>query len=383
MSGGVDSSVAAHLLQQQGHEVLGVFMRHDQQIPAAPAAGEIVPDSRLTSGEVSTDGKQGCGSADAADDARRVAQRLEIPFCALDLQQEFAGIIDYFVAEYTAGRTPNPCAMCNSRLKFGRLFQYADSVGAEYLATGHYARLARLPAGEVQLWRGLDPGKDQSYALFNVQRSLLRRVLLPLGEYDKSQIRELAGRLGLEVADKPDSQEICFVPHGEHGDFVRRHRDPALDTSGEFVALDGRVLGHHAGIERFTVGQRRGLGIALGQRAFVVRIEPETRRVVLGTRIDLVRQDVTADRTNWLVDPPHGPFRCHAKIRYNAPAAAATAEVLAGERLTLHFDEPQFGVAPGQALVCYDGDCVLGGGWIESPKNIGEEHCAGESSRRV
>jgi tRNA-uridine 2-sulfurtransferase len=366
MSGGVDSSVAAHLLQQQGHEVLGVFMRHGQQTPAARAAGKVAPDSRLTSSEVSADGKQGCGSADAAHDARCVAERLGIPFCALDLQQEFAGIIDYFVAEYTAGRTPNPCAMCNSRLKFGRLFQYADSVGAEYLATGHYARLARSPAGDVQLWRGLDPGKDQSYALFNVQRSTLRRVLLPLGEYHKSQIRVLAGHLGLEVADKPDSQEICFVPHGEHGDFVRQRRDPALDTSGEFVALDGRVLGRHAGIERFTVGQRRGLGIALGQRAFVVRIEPETRRVVLGTRVDLACQDVTADRTNWLVDPPHGPFRCQAKIRYNAPAAAATAEVLAGERLTLHFDEPRFGVAPGQALVCYDGNCVLGGGWIEA-----------------
>lgn len=366
MSGGVDSSVAAHLLQQQGHEVLGVFMRHDQQGTATGLGAGHSPNAGPSGGIIPAGSQLGCGSADAAHDARRMAERFGIPFCVLDLQQEFAGIIDYFVAEYTAGRTPNPCAMCNARIKFGRLIQYADSVGADYLATGHYARVARSPTGDVHLLRGLDTGKDQSYALFNIQRQMLRRMLLPVGEYNKSQIRELAGRLGLEVADKPDSQEICFVPSGQHSEFVRRRRDPAIDTSGEFVAIDGRVLGRHAGIERFTVGQRKGLGIALGERAFVVRIEPETRRVVLGTREDLARHEVTAHRTNWLADPPSGPFRCQAKIRYNAPAAAATAEALPGDRLALHFDEPRYGVAPGQAVVCYDGHRVLGGGWIES-----------------
>jgi len=369
MSGGVDSSVAAHLLQQQGHDVIGVFMRHGEHSPAAtcPVASES-PAALLPLADVRADGKQGCCSAADAHDARRVADRLDIPFYALDLQEEFARIINYFVAEYTIGRTPNPCVMCNTWLKFGRLFQYADSVGADFVATGHYARLVRSPAGDTQLLRGVDVAKDQSYALFGVQRQRMRRMLLPVGEYEKSQIRELAGGLGLRVADKPDSQEICFVTTGEHGEFVRRHRDAGIDTSGEFVTLDGRVVGRHPGIERFTVGQRKGLGVALGERAFVVRIEPDTHRVVLGTHEDLARRAVTADCTNWLADPPHGPFRCQAKIRYNAPPAPATAEFLPGERLSLHFDEPRYGVAPGQAVVCYDNDRVLGGGWIESSR---------------
>jgi len=212
MSGGVDSSVAAHLLQQQGHDVIGVFMRHGEHSPAAtcPVASES-PAALLPLADVRADGKQGCCSAADAHDARRVADRLDIPFYALDLQEEFARIINYFVAEYTIGRTPNPCVMCNTWLKFGRLFQYADSVGADFVATGHYARLVRSPAGDTQLLRGVDVAKDQSYALFGVQRQRMRRMLLPVGEYEKSQIRELAGGLGLRVADKPDSQEICFV----------------------------------------------------------------------------------------------------------------------------------------------------------------------------
>jgi tRNA-specific 2-thiouridylase len=213
--------------------------------------------------------------------------------------------------------------------------------------------------------------KDQSYALFGIQRPLLRRMLLPVGHYAKPQIRQLAGQLGLRVADKPDSQEICFVTTGQHDRFVREHRAAGLDTSGELVTVDGRVLGRHPGIESFTIGQRRGLGVALGERAFVVRIEPDTRRVVIGTREDLARRDLTAERTNWLVDPPTGAFRCQAKIRYNAQAAPATAEVLPEGRLRVQFDEPCYGVAAGQAVVCYDQDCVLGGGWIESADREG------------
>jgi tRNA-specific 2-thiouridylase len=217
-----------------------------------------------------------------------------------------------------------------------------------------------------QLHRGIDATKDQSYVLFGVQRRMLRRMLLPVGEYQKPQIRELASQLGLRVADKPDSQEICFVPTGEHDQFVRQHRGADLDTSGELVTPQGRVLGRHAGIESFTIGQRRGLGVALGERAFVVRIERETRRVVIGRREDLARRDLTADHTNWLAELPAGPFRCQAKIRYNAQTAPATAEILPAGRLAVHFEDPRYGVAPGQAVVCYDGDRVLGGGWIES-----------------
>jgi len=368
MSGGVDSSVAAHLLLQQGHEVIGVFMRRGIPSPAAACRVES-PDSSplLATTQARTQCEPGCRNADDTQDARRVADCLGIPFHALDLQAEFSQIIDYFVTEYTAGRTPNPCVMCNARLKFGRLFGFADSVSAEFLATGHYARVLPAPVSDTpELHRGVDAAKDQSYALFGIQRRMLRRMLLPVGQYEKPQIRELAGRIGLPVADKAESQEICFVPPGEHDRFVREHRDARIDTAGELVSIDGRVLGRHAGIERFTIGQRRGLGVALGERAFVVRIEPETRRVVIGRREDLARRDVTADRTNWLVDPPSGAFRCQAKIRYNAQAAPATAEVLPNGRLSVHFDEPCYGVAPGQAVVCYDGGRLLGGGWIES-----------------
>ncbi len=368
MSGGVDSSVAAHLLLQQGHNVIGVFMRHGVDSPAgACGGGTSASPTLLPIAPTRSDHKQGCCSAADAQDARRVADRLEIPFYALDLQEEFARIIDYFVAEYTAGRTPNPCVMCNNWLKFGKLFDYADSVGAEFVATGHYARILPAPGAEIpELHRGVDAAKDQSYVLFGVERRMLRRMLLPVGQYAKPQIRELAGQLGLRVADKPDSQEICFVTSGEHDRFVREHRGAGIDTSGELVTVDGRVLGRHAGIESFTIGQRRGLGVALGERAFVVRIEPDTKRVLIGTREDLARRELTAERTNWLADPPSGEFRCQAKIRYNAQAAPATAEVLPGGRLHVHFDEPRYGVAPGQAVVCYDGDRVLGGGWIES-----------------
>lgn len=362
MSGGVDSSVAAHLLREQGHHVIGVFMRHGEESSAVCAveAGQT-PLLPVLAGRA--DHKQGCCSAADAADARRVADRLNIPFYALNLREDFRGIIDYFVDEYSAGRTPNPCVMCNNWIKFGRLFDYADSVGAEFVATGHYARLSAAAGGEPALRCGVDPGKDQSYVLFGIARELLPRMLLPVGDFRKPAIRQLASELGLRVADKPDSQEICFVASGKHDEFVRARR--TTDLSGEIVTTDGTVVGRHPGIERFTVGQRKGLGVALGEPRFVVRIEPETRRVVIGQRHELDRSTLTARRTNWLVEPPHGPFRCEAKIRYNSLAASATAETLPGGRLQVTFDEPRAGVAPGQAVVCYQEDRVLGGGWIE------------------
>lgn len=364
MSGGVDSSVAAHLLLQEGHEVIGVFMRHGEEAQQACAVDQ--PGFQLPIFQTRADHKQGCCSASDAEDARRVADRMEIPFYALNLQAEFRQIIDYFVAEYSIGRTPNPCVQCNNWIKFGKLFDYADSVGAECVATGHYARLTQEVDGPA-LRRGIDDDKDQSYVLFGIERRLLSRMLLPVGGYRKPQIRELAAQIGLNVAEKKDSQEICFVTSGKHDEFVRaRRRD--VNTAGQIVTTDGRVVGEHPGIERFTIGQRRGLGVAMGEPYFVVRIEPETNRVVIGRESDLEVSELTADACNWLVDPPAGDFACAAKIRYNGTAKPAIARVLAGGRLQVRFDEPRHGVAPGQAVVCYSGDRVLGGGWIESPE---------------
>jgi tRNA-uridine 2-sulfurtransferase len=414
MSGGVDSSVAAHLLCQQGHDVIGVFMRHGEASAVACATNEEFsssatgvesPSDRSTSllPVISTrlDHKQGCCSAADAEDARRVADRLGIPFYALDFQEEFGRIIDYFVEEYTAARTPNPCVMCNNWLKFGKLFDFADSVGAEYVATGHYARVQGTAKDEGQrttaeaegtngemvnscelaarshvaasgsptLMRGMDEGKDQSYVLFGIERRFLERVLLPVGGYRKPEIRAIAGEIGLRVADKRDSQEICFVTSGDHAEFVRRRVQRGTshqrDTSGEIVMTDGKVVGRHEGIEGFTIGQRKGLGVAFGEPRYVVRLEADTRRVVVGTRDELARSALTADRANWLIDEPQEPFACHVQIRYNSSAAPAQVTPLDAGRFAVTFDEPRHGIAPGQAAVCYLGDRVLGGGWIE------------------
>jgi tRNA-specific 2-thiouridylase len=362
MSGGVDSSVAAHLLLSQGHDVIGVFMRHGHQSPAvcpSPSAeGSTLPlVGRL-------DHKQGCCTAADAEDARRVADRLDIPFYAIDLNAEFGQIMDYFALEYSRGRTPNPCVQCNNWIKFGKLFDYADSVDASYVATGHYARRVDIPAGPT-LRRGVDSTKDQSYVLFGIRCELLSRMLLPVGDYHKPQIRALAEELGYNVASKKDSQEICFVTRERYDQFVRERRG-GVSTPGDFVDTQGNVLGGHGGIESFTVGQRKGLGQAFGSPKYVVRIEPERHRVVLGDRDELGGRDLTASDCNWLVDLPlTEPQRGMAQIRYNSPAAPAQFELLPGGKLRVTFDEPQFAIAPGQAVVCYQDDRVLGGGWID------------------
>jgi len=395
MSGGVDSSVAAHLLTEAGHDVIGVFMRHGEQSPVAcvkQGAGSREQgvrgiDSVLPVLNSRLDHKQGCCTAADAEDARRVADRLAIPFYALNLEQEFGQIIDYFVAEYTAGRTPNPCVQCNNWIKFGKLFDYADSVGAEFVATGHYARLQTRSDGSVALLRGVDAAKDQSYVLFGIRPELLPRMMLPVGGFEKPETRRMAAGLGLRVAEKKDSQEICFVTHDRYDEFVRRYADD--DRSGEMVTSDGTVVGRHRGIEGFTVGQRKGLGVALGDRKFVVRIEPDARRVVIGDRDELYLRELTARDVNWQkgdillfpreasavsvgddekVECPLFQMRCFAQIRYNASAQPATMTMLPERRLSIVFDEPQFAVTPGQAVVCYDtadNQRVLGGGWIE------------------
>jgi len=308
MSGGVDSSVAACLLRDAGHEVIGLFMRHGEPEPVACAvetSQAATGGSALRSLPIVNPNmhKQGCCSAADAEDARRVAERLGVAFYALNFESEFTRIIDYFVDEYSAGRTPNPCVMCNNWLKFGRICDYADSIGAEFIATGHYAQLTEPAAGETSpaLRRGYDGTKDQSYVLFGLDREILPRLLFPVGSFHKARIRELAHEFKLRVADKRDSQEICFVPDGDHASFVRRRRD-GEDLSGEIVLEDGTVVGQHEGLEGFTVGQRKGLGVALGERRFVLRIERETRRVVIGTRDELARREFTAERVNWLIE---------------------------------------------------------------------------------
>lgn len=382
MSGGVDSSVAAHLLLQSGHEVIGVFMRHGEkstqvcQVETQPG-GEArsaggngaqrspgLGDQQRTALPIHTPRaghKQGCCTAADAADARRVAGKLGIPFYALDLQQDFGRIVDYFVDDYLMGRTPNPCIRCNQWIKFGRLFDYADDVDAEFVATGHYARM--LTGGSLH--RGLDADKDQSYALFGIARRHLPRMLLPVGEFEKPEIRRLAGDLGLAVAGKRDSQEICFVTQGHHSDFVRAKAPKrAAETGGEIVTVEGQPVGRHDGYEAFTVGQRKGLGVALGSPYFVVEIQPDTRRVVIGPRESLARSELVAAEANWLVDSNDLPAEVSVQIRYNGSPHAARLELESDARFRVSFHQPQLAIAPGQAAVVYDGSRVLGGGWI-------------------
>lgn len=345
MSGGVDSSVSAVLLRKQGYDVVGLFMRtgvhHDAD--AGPAH------------------KKGCCSAIDAADARRVADRLDLPFYALDFQEDFGRIMDYFADEYVAGRTPNPCVVCNTWLKFGKLWSYGKQLEADFVATGHYARIARDAAG-CRLLRGADPAKDQSYFLFGLRRSLLERVLFPIGGLTKEEVRSIARAEGLNVSEKPDSVEICFVPDNDHAHFLRTHR-PDLAGAGDFVDRQGNVLAPHDGYERFTIGQRKGLGFAAGSRRYVLDIVPATRQVVLGDKEELLAPGLTAERVNWLIETPTGPLACRVKIRHRHEPAPAVVEPT-GEGATVRFHTPQSAVTPGQAVVFYEGDQVLGGGWI-------------------
>src|SRR5262249_12726806 len=346
MSGGVDSSVAAYLLKEQGYEVIGLFMRTgvhgDDDTPAH---------------------KKGCCSALDAGDARRVADRLDIPFYALDFEQDFSRIIDYFADEYLAGRTPNPCVMCNNWLKFGKLWSYGKQLDADYIATGHYAQIVR--DGHAELHRSADPGKDQSYVLFGLRRSVLDRVLFPIGGCQKAEVRALARRAGLPVSEKPDSVEICFVPDDDHAAVIRRRRPEAI-SAGHIVDTAGHVLAEHNGIEQFTIGQRKGLRFAAGRRRYVLRIVPEENAVVVGDQDELLAPGLIASEVNWLTDTPSGePVSCQAKIRYRHAAAPAKVTALADGGARVDFAEPQSAVTPGQAVVFYQGTRVLGGGWIE------------------
>lgn len=405
MSGGVDSSVAAALLQRQGYDCVGVFMRLGTPeespeacaVPTAAAKPEAVGhivgvrESRSPSkiplpvmGGGDHRGKahhQGCCSLNDAADARYVAGLLEIPFYALNFQADFGQIIDYFVGEYNAGRTPNPCIRCNEYLKFGKLARYARAIGADYVASGHYARTRVNQAGKTELLRGLDLAKDQSYVLFGVPPAELERMLLPIGEMDKATVRQLAAEFKLPVFNKPDSQEICFVPGNDYRKLVRS-KTPEAFRPGQFVNAAGQVLGTHEGYQNFTLGQRKGMGVAMGHPVYVTAIDPVRNTVTLGEKADLLRRELIADEVNWLAGPvPREPIQVMAKVRYNTPPALAMAVVEPGgggegtggkraELLRVRFVEAVPAITPGQAVVCYalpetDGSQrLLGGGWI-------------------
>ena len=360
MSGGVDSSASAYLLQRQGHEVIGLFMRSGAaEEQACSADGGLLPIVNAPAR------KQGCCSASDAADARRVADRLDVPFHALNFSDAFGRIKDYFADEYLSGRTPNPCVMCNNWLKFGKLWDFARQVEAEFIASGHYAQVRPVDGESLPgLFRGRDASKDQSYVLFGVRRDLLPHVLFPVGGRSKAEIRDLAREAGLQTAEKPDSQEICFIPDNDYAAFLDRYR-AVPETAGDFVDTAGNVVGRHRGYQHFTIGQRRGLGVTFGSPRFVVRIEPETRRVVLGTRDELGRETMEADQVCWLIDDVPEQLRCTAQIRYQHPPADCTVDVRDDQRIEVRFDQPQHGVAPGQAVVFYENERVLGGGWIQ------------------
>ena len=348
MSGGVDSSVAAALMAEAGHDVIGLSMQlYDQR-----------------------DGESGYGSCCSLDDlhdAGRVARRLGIPHYIVNFEREFQQtVVSNFVSEYVAGRTPIPCAHCNSDLKFATLLDRSMAYGAEGVATGHYARIGiDSETGRHVLRRGVDATKDQSYFLFSLTQEQLSRASFPVGTLSKDAVRNAARRLGLPVAEKPDSQEICFVPDGDYAAFIERNGAGA-DGGGAIVSQSGDVLGRHEGVHRFTVGQRKGLGIAAAEPLYVLQLRPAEKTVVVGRRTDLERTTLSASRVNWIAGTPSsGPIRVTAQIRHRHQPAPGTVQALDGNRASVEFDEPVVAITPGQAVVFYDDDVVLGGGWID------------------
>lgn len=345
MSGGVDSSVAAYLLKEQGYDVIGVTMQ-------------------LWEGE---DSEGNCCGLTAAEDARAVAAKIGIPHYVFNFKKVFKeSVIDYFVKEYLQGETPNPCIACNRYVKWEALLHRAMELGADYIATGHYANIVRHPVtGRYTIKTA--GNKDQSYALYNLTQEQLSKTLMPDGAYEKSEIREIAEKIGLRVANKPDSQDICFVPDGNYGEFIKENSD-AVISQGDFVDMNGNVIGRHKGITNYTIGQRKGLGIALGIPAYVTEIDRENNRVVIGTNEDLFKNNVLIKDYNYMGhEKIEGEVRCYGKLRYNQKKAPCIIRHK-GDYIEAVFDEPQRAVTPGQAAVFYDEEYVLGGGVITREK---------------
>ena len=360
MSGGVDSSVVAGLLHRRGLPIVGLTMQlwNQRRLPELAPVGEAT-------------GR--CCSLDDVYDARYVAQHLGIPYYVVNFEQRFEEqVVKPFIDEYLAGRTPIPCTLCNNFIKFDQFLDMASGVGAGKIATGHYARISYDDStGRHQMRKSVDAAKDQTYFLFGLEQEQLARTQFPLGGFTKPQVRELARNLGLPVAEKPDSQEICFVPNGDYAGFIdayfREQGITADRTRGEILHRDGRVLGEHQGVHHFTVGQRRGLRIPAAEPLYVIATEAAAQRVIVGRNEDLLRARLTAKDVNWIsIAPILAPLRGQVKIRNKHVAAPATISPTADPlRVDVHFDEPQRAVTPGQGAVFYDGDLVLGGGWIE------------------
>ena len=349
MSGGVDSSVAAWLLKEQGYDVIGVTMQiwQDEDAEVQEAEG-------------------GCCGLSAVDDARRVAMDLGIPYYVMNFKEEFRkNVMDYFVGEYVEGRTPNPCIACNRHVKWESLLRRSIAIGADYIATGHYAQIDRLPGGRYSLKTSVTASKDQTYALYNLTQEQLSHTLMPVGSYHKEEIRDMAERLGLPVAHKPDSQEICFIPDHDYASFIEEYTGRELPP-GNFVDLDGNVLGRHRGITHYTVGQRKGLNLSMGRPVFVVEIRPETNEVVIGDNQDVFTNVLRCGKLNWMaVDGLHGKsMDVLAKIRYSHKGSPCTIREIGNDMVECRFHEPVRAVTPGQAVVFYDGDYVAGGGTI-------------------
>ncbi len=377
MSGGVDSSVAAALLKEQGYDLVGCFMR-------LGSPGETLDDACET--ETTKIGHQGCCSIGDAADARLVAAKLDIPFYVCNFKDDFGRIIDYFVDEYAAGRTPNPCVRCNDWLKFGRLRAFAEQMGCDMVASGHYAQIDFVD-DEPRLLRGVDEGKDQSYVLFGAPREELARTLLPIGGYEKARVRELAAAYDLPVFDKPDSQEICFVPDNNYAGLVERKR-PEVAKQGEILNEQGDAIGEHDGQHKFTIGQRRGVGVAFGYPIYVIDKNPVQNTVTVGKREHLLATGCIAAESNWHIDHFDGWKPCLAQHRYNSAPALARVRLIDGVegadsagasgrvgRFEVAFLRPEQAVTPGQAIVLYDAarpELVMGGGWIASVDRVGE-----------
>lgn len=347
MSGGVDSSVAAYLLKEQGYEVIGLTMQIWQK-------------------DAEEDKDGGCCGLSAVDDARRVCQKLDIPHYVMNFREDFErDVINYFVDEYEQGRTPNPCIACNRYVKWESMLKKALQIGADYIATGHYARIIRDgQTGRYALRQSKTIAKDQTYALYNLTQYQLQHTLMPLGEYTKDEVREIAKQIGLAVATKPDSQEICFVPDNNYAKFIEETTGKK-PKKGKFINKKGKVLGEHKGIIHYTIGQRKGLGISYGKPLFVSKIDPVNNTIVVGDNEDLFTHEVYANKLNFMpFEHLTEPREFTAKIRYSHTPAACTVEMVGEDQIKCTFVEAQRAITPGQAIVIYDGETVVGGGTI-------------------